>query len=607
MNPRRRNPDALRTIVLAWIDPDGGVEEYLDNWRTAYRRVPLAKTVIWANAGDTEDEGKARAYAKKEGNEVFIFPTTEKDPRGRAGREALAAWKAVEAAKEATRVKAEAKARRRKVVNPKLRRNSADRYEKVKALAERGSTEHERDTAARILAGLRSPAQEARAALDAARAKQAQQAAAAYEVLHALRPGDKVEVIFEPKSSSSPNDKRTVTVTGVQDVGQDRRRHVYTTSGRVMPGNFSGGAIMDYGDGEMYFQTTMTAQVRRVISLRVVGVAPKGAALIGAKANPRGKAPRPTRRNPGTVFCPKCSGTKAGGHLPQYSHVEGGICFLCQGKGVVTEKQASRWYAAQMKQDLPKGGAAGTGSGGSSELARKTLPQAKVETVLRALSDKAGIVADQDARIDIVRKRGDPPFFVMELIPSREAELDHNTVGGTVYFEGAPGAWKVFELSDSIRRFTTPAKMQAALNAIQRGTKSNPRKRKAPVKPKPRKGARRNPQGAITLTAAELAEALYSGWDGSWRISGYQPSTPEAVLNLGHYEGTKIPVRPIPGNLPLRVIPSFQPGATTREVGNIVRGLVEDGQGGWAAERFGPDLSATETRRVARWIEKRRR
>lgn len=366
----------------------------------------------------------------------------------------------------------------------KRRINSADRYEKVKALAERGSTEHERDTAARILAGLRSPAQEARAALDAARAKQAQQVVAAYEVLHALRPGDKVEVIFEPKSSSSPNDKRTVTVTSIQDLGEDRRRHASTTSGKVMPGIPAGGMIRVGFDGnDVQFQPTMRTQIKRVISLRVVGVAPKGAALIGTKANPRRKLPRPVkspRRNPETVFCPKCSGTRAGGHLPQYSHVEGGICFLCQGKGVVTEKQASRWYAAQMKQDLPKGGAPGTGSGGSSELGRKTLPQAKVETVLKALSDKAGIVHDLDARIDIVRRRSTPPFFVMELIASREAELDHNTVGGTVYFEGTPGAWKVFEISDSLRRFTTPAKMQAALNAIQRGPTANPRKRKAP-------------------------------------------------------------------------------------------------------------------------------
>lgn len=194
------------------------------------------------------------------------------------------------------------------------------------------------------------------------------------------------------------------------------------------------------------------------------------------------KGARPTKRNPETVFCPKCSGTRAGGHLPQYSHVEGGICFLCQGKGTVTEKQASRWYAAQMKQDLPKGGTATTSSGGSSELARKTLPQSKVETVLQALSDKAGIVHDPGARIDIVRRRSDPPFFVVELIASREAELDHGTVGGAVYFEGAPGAWKVFELSDSIRRFTTPAKMQAALNAIQKPAKGNPRKRKAPAR-----------------------------------------------------------------------------------------------------------------------------
>lgn len=194
-----------------------------------------------------------------------------------------------------TKIMAEAKKRAaaRKaalVANPRLRRNSAERYEKVKALAERGSTEHERATAARILAGLRSPAQEARAALDAARAKQAQQVAAAYEVLHELRPGDKVEVIFEGKSLTSPDDKRTVTVQDFRDFGTDQRRYVFVTSGRVVPGTMSGGAIMDYGGGDLYFQPTIRTPVKRVVSLRVVGVAPKGAALLGAKANPKGKA-----------------------------------------------------------------------------------------------------------------------------------------------------------------------------------------------------------------------------------------------------------------------------------------------------------------------------
>lgn len=294
MNPRRRNPDTLRTIVLANLDPVGDTEWYQDGWARKSRPVPLVQALSWVNAGDAEDERKARAFAKKEGYEVFIFPTSETDPLGKAKRELLSTWKAaaVEIAKEAARAKT-AKARRRKVVNPKLRRNSADRYEKVKALAERGSTEHERATAARILAGLRSPAQEARAALDAARAKEAQQVAAAYEVLHELRPGDKVEVIFEGKSLTSPDDKRTVTVTSVEDFGQDRKRYVFTTSGKVMPGIPAGGMIRVGFDGnDMQFQPTMRTPVKRVVSLRVVGVAPKGAALLGAKANP-GK-----RRNP---------------------------------------------------------------------------------------------------------------------------------------------------------------------------------------------------------------------------------------------------------------------------------------------------------------------
>lgn len=191
------------------------------------------------------------------------------------------------------------------------------------------------------------------------------------------------------------------------------------------------------------------------------------------------KRANPRRRNPETVFCPKCSGTKAGGYIPQYKHVEGGVCFLCQGKGTVTEKQASRWYAAQMKQDLPKGSA---GYAPASKTTRKALTKEQVDVVMRSIDSRSPIHNKDGAAIVIAKKSGggahDGPYFVMEIYGARTGEY----VGGDVYFEGAPGAWKVFAISDGLKPYTTPAKMQAALNAIQRPAKGNPRKRKAPAR-----------------------------------------------------------------------------------------------------------------------------
>lgn len=115
----RRNPDTLRTIVLANLDPVGETEWYEVRGRREHRPAPLVQALVWVNAGDAEDEKKARAYAKKEGYEVFIFPTSEADPLGKAKRELLATWKA---AQEAAKAKAAVRARRRKVVNPAARK-----------------------------------------------------------------------------------------------------------------------------------------------------------------------------------------------------------------------------------------------------------------------------------------------------------------------------------------------------------------------------------------------------------------------------------------------------------------------------------------------------
>lgn len=195
---------------------------------------------------------------------------------------------------------------------PARRKNppGPERYAKVKALAERGATEHERATAARILATMEPPPRQsapppaekryewhappvdaatrahqereweaATAALHAERAERLRQAAAARETLRTLRPGDKVEVVFDPKSSTSPPDKRTVTITEVKPGASDSY-YAFTTSGRVMPGNVTGGMLRD-GYGDFVFQTTMTASPRRVISLRIL-----------ARANPRRRGHR---------------------------------------------------------------------------------------------------------------------------------------------------------------------------------------------------------------------------------------------------------------------------------------------------------------------------
>lgn len=55
-----------------------------------------------------------------------------------------------------------------------------------------------------------------------------------------------------------------------------------------------------------------------------------------------------------TVQCPKCdtSGGKASGHLSAFRAVLGGLCFLCEGTGTVTRKQAAAWIVGQSR--LPR-------------------------------------------------------------------------------------------------------------------------------------------------------------------------------------------------------------------------------------------------------------
>lgn len=48
------------------------------------------------------------------------------------------------------------------------------------------------------------------------------------------------------------------------------------------------------------------------------------------------------------VICPRCNGL---GRLNCYKYVEDGICFLCAGKGTVTQHDYEQYITAQIKAD----------------------------------------------------------------------------------------------------------------------------------------------------------------------------------------------------------------------------------------------------------------
>lgn len=74
--------------------------------------------------------------------------------------------------------------------------------------------------------------------------------------------GDRIEV------KTAKYGTRVLTV--METNGSDR---IYTTSGRVRPGHFSGGVVRRYDNGKVFFQPTMQQQCDRVLSIAVVGVA----------------------------------------------------------------------------------------------------------------------------------------------------------------------------------------------------------------------------------------------------------------------------------------------------------------------------------------------
>lgn len=82
-----------KTIVIARVDPEGGAATVArrDRYGTPveFKYAPAARAAIWLNRGDKSDIAKARRHAEKEGYVVFTYPTSEKDPLGRAKREIM--------------------------------------------------------------------------------------------------------------------------------------------------------------------------------------------------------------------------------------------------------------------------------------------------------------------------------------------------------------------------------------------------------------------------------------------------------------------------------------------------------------------------------------
>lgn len=83
-------------IVVAWADVamewDGRPYARDMGARPGMRAVTIGKACMWLNRGTDGDVEKAKAYAAtKPGYRVFVYPTSERDPLGRAKAAVVAA------------------------------------------------------------------------------------------------------------------------------------------------------------------------------------------------------------------------------------------------------------------------------------------------------------------------------------------------------------------------------------------------------------------------------------------------------------------------------------------------------------------------------------
>jgi|HubBroStandDraft_2_1064218.scaffolds.fasta_scaffold244596_2 hypothetical protein len=89
------------TIVIAWTEEEQEIAPGQKPWRHDLGERPKLvdvkkpRAVVWLNDGSDADAVKAREYVKKEHpvvGRVFLYPTTERDPLGKARREIMETW-----------------------------------------------------------------------------------------------------------------------------------------------------------------------------------------------------------------------------------------------------------------------------------------------------------------------------------------------------------------------------------------------------------------------------------------------------------------------------------------------------------------------------------
>ena len=90
-------PSGVQTIVTAWSEErevyDG--KPFAKDLGVApkMRKIVVPHAAMWMNRGGPSDVEKAKKYAEKEGHRVFLYPTSEKDPLGRARKDVLVTTK----------------------------------------------------------------------------------------------------------------------------------------------------------------------------------------------------------------------------------------------------------------------------------------------------------------------------------------------------------------------------------------------------------------------------------------------------------------------------------------------------------------------------------
>ena len=159
-----------------------------------------------------------------------------------------------------------------------------------------------------------------------------------------------------------------------------------------------------------------------------------------------------------TYGCLKCCGT---GRLPNFRHIENGVCFTCGGTGLVTGQR--RPVDAVPVADPSK--------------RYKALTPAQCEIILAAYGcPTMEVYSELVCRADIIATRTpDGLDFVLDFDLNDEDRdesgnmRDWTRVGsGRIWFRGKPGAWTDVEVSDGLRRRISPRQAVALLDAIAR-------------------------------------------------------------------------------------------------------------------------------------------